>query len=130
MLNQDRLAMAQERMRARDIDAYMVLTHDDYIYFFGEDRFQPRAIIPAVGPPIVVTFQGEEDEVRASLGVGDVRVFGTVGQQIKDVVGVMRQMGGGREYSTRSWGASAKAASNSSGPTSIGASEEPSKRCE
>ena len=100
MLNRDRLTRAQEGMRARGIDAYMVLTHDDYIYFFGEDRFQPRAIIPAMGPPIVVTFQGEEDEVRASLGVGDVKVFGTVGQQIKDVVGVMREMGGGRESMT------------------------------
>jgi Xaa-Pro aminopeptidase len=41
---------------------------------------------------LVVTFVGEEDEVKESLGIEDVRVFGTVGQQIKDVVGVMRQM--------------------------------------
>ena len=45
-----------------------------------------------MGPPLVVTFVGEEDEVKESLGIEDVRVFGTVGQQIKDVVGVMRQM--------------------------------------
>ena len=42
MLNRERIARAQERMRAERIDAYLVLTHDDYVYFFGEDRFQPR----------------------------------------------------------------------------------------
>ena len=100
MLNRDRLQQAQARMRERGIDAYLILTHDDYIYFFGEDRFQPRAVIPAAGPPIVVTFQGEEAEVRESIGVDDVKIFGTVGQQIKDVVGAMRDMAGGREYMT------------------------------
>ena len=39
-------------------------------------------------------------EIRESLGVEDVRIFGTVGQQIKDVVGVMRQMTGGKETLT------------------------------
>lgn len=92
MLNKDRLSRAQQRMQDQGFDAYLILTHDDYIYLFGEDRFQPRAIIPAMGLPLVVTFVGEEDEVKESLGIEDARVFGTVGQQIKDVVGVMRQM--------------------------------------
>lgn len=95
MLNADRIERAQQRMRERGIHAYMILTHDDYIYFFGEDRHQPRALIPAMGPPIVITFFGEEEEVRQSLGVDDVKVFGTVGQQIKDVVGIMREMSSG-----------------------------------
>lgn len=68
----------------------MILTHDDCIYFFGEVRHPQRTVIPAKGPPFIITFFGEEDEVRRSLGVEDARVFGTVGQQIKDVVGVMR----------------------------------------
>ena len=93
----DRLRRAQQHMQDQGFDAYLILTHDDYIYFFGEDRFQPRAIIPAMGPPLVVTFVGEEDEVKESLGIEDVRIFGTVGQQIKDVVGVMRQMAGDKE---------------------------------
>ena len=63
MLNKSRLFRAQQRMRDQGFDAYLILTHDDYIYFFGEDRFQPRAIIPALGPPLVITFVGEEDEV-------------------------------------------------------------------
>jgi Xaa-Pro aminopeptidase len=56
-------------MKQQGIDGYLILTHDDYIYFFGEDRYQPRAIIPAQGPPLIVTFAGEEEEARESLGV-------------------------------------------------------------
>ena len=100
MLNASRLQRAQARMREQGIDAYLVLTHDDYIYFFGEDRFQPRAIVPAQGPPIVVTFVGEEEEVRQSLGLDDVKIFGTVGQQIRDVVGTLREMAAGKESIT------------------------------
>lgn len=81
-------------MRAAHIDAYMILTHDDYRYFFGEDRFQPRAILPAEGDPIIIAFSGEEDEVRQKFGLDDVRVFGSVGQQIRDVVGAMRDLAG------------------------------------
>ncbi len=91
-LRPERIRAAQQRMRQAGIDAYMILTHDDYIYFFGEDRFQPRAILPAQGPPIVIAFRGEEEEIKATLGLSKVRVFGTVGQQIKDVVESMREM--------------------------------------
>ena len=51
MLNRDRLQQAQARMRERGIDAYLILTHDDYIYFFGEDRFQPAPSFPPPGRP-------------------------------------------------------------------------------
>ena len=100
MLRTARIRRAQARMREQGIDAYLILTHDDYIYFFGEDRFQPRAVVPADGPPVVVTFVGEEEEVRQSLGIDDVKIFGTVGQQIRDVVGTMREMAGGKESMT------------------------------
>ncbi|MBI3848453.1 MAG: aminopeptidase P family protein [Planctomycetes bacterium] len=95
MLNAQRIARAQERMREKGVDAYLVLTHDDYVWFFGEDRYQPRAIIPKMGPPIIVAFRGEESEIRESLGASEVRVFATVGQQIKDVVDVMHGIIGG-----------------------------------
>lgn len=97
MLNRQRVQNAQDRMKQQGIDAYLILTHDDYIYFFREDRYQPRAVIPAQGPPLIITFAGEEEEVRESLGVEDVRIFASVGQQIKDVVQVMRGMIGDKE---------------------------------
>ncbi len=76
--------------------ALMVLTHDDYRYLFGEDRFQPRALVPVEGPPTIIAFTGEEPEVRAALAAGgdagDVLVFGSVGGQIHDVVGLLRDL--------------------------------------
>lgn len=90
MIRKDRISKVQARMRQQGIDAYMILTHDDYIYLLGEDRYQPRAIIPAQGDPIIITFRGEEEEVRQNFALQDVKVFATVGQQIKDVVESMR----------------------------------------
>ncbi len=97
----DRLARVQARLRDEGLIALMILTHDDYRYLFGEDRFQPRALVPVDGPPTVIAFTGEEPEIRASLAAaggptadGDVLVFGSVGGQIHDVVGLLRDLAG------------------------------------
>lgn len=100
MIRPVRLEAAQRGMREHGIDAYLVLTHDDYIYFFGEDRFQPRAIVPASGDPVIVCFSGEEPGLKQSIGTSNVRVFASVGQQIKDVVGIMHEICGGKENIT------------------------------
>jgi Xaa-Pro aminopeptidase len=96
MINLQRLEEAQERMRENKIDAYMVLTHDDFAYFFGTDRYQPRAIIPAEGRPILVAFRGEEAEVNKEMGIDRVKVFASVGQQMKDVVTALQELRGER----------------------------------
>jgi len=79
-------------MREQGWIAIVVLTHDDYRYLFGTDRSQPRAIIPFQGPPELIAFKGEEPELRAALPEGEVRVFGSVGGQIHDVVGRLRDL--------------------------------------
>ena len=91
-LNVDRVQRAQALMEKEGIDALLLLTHDDYLYFFGEDRFQPRAVIPRQGLPTVITFRSEVDEARQTLGVEQVRVFSTVGQQIHDVITILRDV--------------------------------------
>jgi len=88
----DRIARIQASMRERGWIAIVVLNHDDYRYLFGTDRAQPRAIIPFQGPPELVAFTGEEPELRAALAGGEVRVFGSVGGQIHDVVGRLREL--------------------------------------
>ena len=77
-------------MREQGVGAIVVLNHDDYRWFFGFDRTQPRAIIPAGGAPAVIAFTAEEAEVREAVGGGDVMVWGSVGGQINDVVTRMR----------------------------------------
>jgi Xaa-Pro dipeptidase len=91
-MQQERIAAAQELMQANSIDALLILTHDDYIYFFDDDRFQPRAIIPQKGPPVIICSRGEEKEIRDGLGAQEVRLFATVGQQMHEVVGIMQEL--------------------------------------
>ena len=79
-------------MRERGWIAIVILNHDDYRYLFGTDRTQPRALIPFEGPPELIAFTGEEPELRASLAEGKVRVFGSVGGQIHDVVWRLREL--------------------------------------
>ncbi len=100
----DRIERVQERMREAGLAAIVVMNHDDYRYLFGEDRTQPRAIIPAEGPPGLIAFTGEEPELRALYPEGQVLVFGSVGGQIHEIVGRLREVvtaggapaGGGR----------------------------------
>jgi Xaa-Pro aminopeptidase len=88
----DRIARIQAAMREQGLVAIVVMNHDDYRYLFGTDRSQPRAVIPFEGPPELIAFTGEEPELRAALAQGEVRVFGSVGGQIHDVVGRLREL--------------------------------------
>lgn len=88
----ERIARVQAGMRERGLIAIVVLNHDDYRYLFGEDRTQPRALIPFQGPPELIAFTGEEPELRAAVADGRIRVFGSVGGQINDVVGRIREL--------------------------------------
>ena len=88
----DRIVRIQAAMRDNGWIAIVILNHDDYRYLFGTDRAQPRAVIPFHGPPELIAFTGEEPELRAALADGKVHVFGSVGGQIHDVVGRLREL--------------------------------------
>jgi Xaa-Pro aminopeptidase len=88
----ERIARVQAGMREQGLIAIVVMNHDDYRYLFGEDRTQPRALIPFQGPPELIAFTGEEPELRAAVADGRVRVFGSVGGQINDIVGRLREL--------------------------------------
>ena len=51
MLNADRIQRAQERMRDQNIDAYLILTHDDYIYFLVRTGSSPGPLFPPRARP-------------------------------------------------------------------------------
>ena len=88
----DRIRLIQAALQERGWIALVILNHDDYRYLFGTDRAQPRAIIPFHGPPELLAFSGEEPELRAALTEGEVMIFGSVGGQIHDVVGRLREL--------------------------------------
>ncbi len=88
----DRIAAVQARMREAGLIAIVVMNHDDYRYLFGIDRSQPRAILPVEGPPELIAFSAEEPELRAAFPDGEIRVYGSIGGQIHDVVGRLRDL--------------------------------------
>ena len=88
----DRIARVQEGMVEQGLIAIVIMNHDDFRYLFGEDRSQPRAIIPATGPVEIVAFAGEEPELQAGIDDGRVQVFTTVGGQIHDIVGRLNKI--------------------------------------
>ncbi len=81
----ERIDRAQRLMAQEGMIGLMVMTHDDYRYFFGELRAQPRAIIPVSGHPILIAFAAEEAELRQVLGDSPVSIFGHIGEQMNDV---------------------------------------------
>jgi Xaa-Pro dipeptidase len=96
-IRRDRIERVQAGMREQGMVAIVVLNHDDYRYLFGADRTQPRAIIPVEGPPTIIAFAGEEPEIRAMLAAdgvseGDILLFGSVGGQIHEVSGLLREI--------------------------------------
>ena len=84
-INQARIQKAQDLMRQHGMLGLMIMNHDDYQYFFGETRVQPRAIIPAVGQPIFICFKAEEQEIRQAFDAEESKVFTHVGEQMINV---------------------------------------------
>lgn len=91
-INQQRIDKAQSLMREQGMVGMMIMTRDDYRFFFGDTRVQPRAIIPAFGEPVLICFKGEEEEIRRSLGDQPVRFFSHVGEQMVGVTQTFRKL--------------------------------------
>jgi Xaa-Pro aminopeptidase len=94
-IHQERIHRAQKLMVEHDLIGLMIMNHDDYRYFFGDLRAQPRAILPASGPPIFIGFTAEEPELKRELDDDSVRVFSHVGEQISNVRQTFRALFGG-----------------------------------
>jgi Xaa-Pro aminopeptidase len=88
----DRIERAQALMREQGWVGIMIMNHDDYRYFIGRDWAQPRAIIPREGAPILISFAGEEPELREYARESDVKLFTHVGEQMGDVIGAFREI--------------------------------------
>jgi Xaa-Pro aminopeptidase len=91
-INHHRIEKAQELMRQEGMIGIMIMNHDDYIYFFNDLRVQPRAIIPASGPPIMICFSAEEEELKEQLKDNGIRVFSHIGEQISNVRDVFKEI--------------------------------------
>lgn len=88
----DRIERAQTLMREQGWLGIMIMNHDDYRYFFGRDWAQPRAILPAEGPPILIAFAAEEPELCQYASGARVAVFTHVGEQMAGIIGAFREI--------------------------------------
>lgn len=70
----------------------MIMNRDDFRYFFGDIRVQPRAILPAFGDPVMISFKGEAEEIQDALGDQPVKVFSHVGEQMANVSKTFRAL--------------------------------------
>jgi len=85
-MRQDRIERAQRLMAAQGMVGMMIMTRDDYRFFFGAVRVQPRAIIPLAGKPTLIAFAGEGPELREEVSAAaHVRTFQDVGEQMTAV---------------------------------------------
>jgi Xaa-Pro aminopeptidase len=92
-IRQDRIERAQRLMAPEGMIGIMIMTRDDYRYFFGELRVQPRAIIPLVGKPTLIAFVGEGPELEQAVGdAARVRTFRDVGEQMTAVRETFREL--------------------------------------
>lgn len=92
--NLERIRKAQELMRQQGMLGLMIMNHDDYQYYFGDNRIQPRAIIPAVGQPVFICFKAEEQEMRQAFGAEEIKVFIHVSEQMIDVKNTFQNLMG------------------------------------
>ena len=90
--NRDRIEKAQELMRKEGMIGIMIMNHDDYVYFFNDLRVQPRAIIPASGPPVIIGFAAEEEELKEQVKSDEIRLFSHIGEQISNVREVFKEL--------------------------------------
>jgi Xaa-Pro dipeptidase len=84
-INYDRLRKAQQLMKENGMVGIMIMNYDDYRYFFGDIRVQPRAIIPAEGEPVFIIMSSEEEEMRSLIPDAQIKVSSHVGEQMANV---------------------------------------------
>lgn len=92
-VHQERIERLQRQMAAQDVDALLILTGDDYAYFIGELRRQPRAIIPRQGQPILLAFASEAEEARRNTGLDDVRSYRGLHDMMLAIMAFFKSLG-------------------------------------
>lgn len=92
-IHRERIARLQEIMATQNVDALLVLTSEDYVYFTGDLRRQPRAIIPREGDPILLVFASEVEEARENTGLQDIRPYRGLHEMMLAIMSYFKTVG-------------------------------------
>ena len=90
-VHRERIKRAQELMVESGIDAFLVLSLENYRYFTGDVRKQPRMLIPADGDPFVIVFESEVEEAERKTGL-EARGYRALHEMIGHVVGFLNSL--------------------------------------
>jgi len=92
-IHRERIERLQQNMAEQGVDVFLVLTHDDYAYFIGEIRRQPRALIPRQGEPVLLTFASEVEEARRNTGLTDIRPYRGLHEMMLAIISFFKGLG-------------------------------------
>ena len=88
-----RVAALQEKMRENDVDLFVIVTGENYRYFSGDVRRQPRMLIPSEGDPSLVVFANEEAEVRERSWVPNVITYHALHEMMLAIISFVNSLG-------------------------------------
>ena len=83
---EERIKRLQGLMDKKDIDAIAILDLENYYYFTGDIRKQPRLYIPRLGEPLLIVFKGEEEEVTKSSWVKNIKTYTNMHEMMISVI--------------------------------------------
>ena len=87
-----RVEKVQELMEKEGIAAFLVLSLENYRYFTGDVRKQPRMIIPANDEPFLIVFDSEKDEAERKTGF-EAKTYRSLPDMMKHIVAFMNSLG-------------------------------------
>lgn len=87
----ERVARIQSLMKDLDIDLLAVLDNENYQYFTGEFRRQPRLYIPVEGEPMILVFEGELNEAFKNTWIKNIKGYSSLHDMMKHVISYIEE---------------------------------------
>jgi len=83
---EDRTRRLQNLLREKEVDAAIIMNLGSYLYFTGDVRKQPRAVIPSNGEPFLIVFESEEEKARNKSWIKDVKTYRSLHQMMTAIM--------------------------------------------
>jgi Xaa-Pro aminopeptidase len=80
----------QELMGAKGVDAMLIAGAENYYYITGDYRRQARMLFYRDADPTLIVFHPEVEQVRARMGVDDVRGWSSANELMQNFVTAMK----------------------------------------
>jgi len=91
--HRQRIKRLQQNMAEQGVDTFLILTGEDYFYFIGDVRRQPRAIIPQDGEPVLLTFASEVEEAREATGLSEIVPYRGLHEMMQAIMASFKSLG-------------------------------------